>query len=121
MTTKRKLIMKMVIAFIKKNIFDDLLLALHKIEGLTGASSSEVHGFGRDRKKHAPGHEEGISLDFTPHIRLEIACHSELLDKVLTTIAESAHTGLQGDGKIYVLPFEEAVRISSGERGKSAV
>ena len=113
--------MKMVIAFIKKNVFDDLMLALHKIEGLTGASSTEVHGFGCDRSKHVPGQEEEISLDYAPHIRLEIACHAELVDEVLSTIAEAAHTGLRGDGKIYVLPLDEAVRISSGERGKSAV
>jgi nitrogen regulatory protein PII len=113
--------MKMVIAFIKKNIFDDLMLALHNIEGLTGASSSEVHGFGRDRSKHAPTQEDEISLDFIPHIRLEIACHSELAEQVVLTIKEAAHTGLHGDGKIYVLPVEESIRISSGERSENAV
>ena len=50
-----------------------------------------------------------------------MACHSELVDEVLSTIAKAAHTGLRGDGKIYVLPLEQAVRISSGERGEKAV
>jgi len=113
--------MKMVIAFIKKNKFDEVMPALHKIEGLTGASSSEVHGFGRDRSKHVPDQEAEISLDFTPHIRLEIACHSELADQVVSTIKEAAHTGLRGDGKIYVLPLEESIRIRTGERGENAV
>ena len=113
--------MKMVIAFIKPNKFNEVMLALHKIEGLTGASSSEIQGFGLDRSRHAPEQEPEISLDFKPHIRLEIACHPELVDEVLSTIAEAAHTGLRGDGKIYVLPLEEAVRISSGERGEKAV
>ena len=112
--------MKMVIAFIKKNKFDDVLLALHGIEGLTGISSSEVHGFGRDRSRPAEGTSE-ISLDFKPHLRLEIACRSELVTKVLSTIREAAHTGLQGDGKIYVLPIEESVRIRTGEQGENAV
>ncbi|HHA18795.1 MAG TPA: P-II family nitrogen regulator [Methylophaga sp.] len=113
--------MKMVLAFIKKNMFDDLMLALHKIEGITGASSSEIHGFGCNKYKPGSDQEPEISLDFKPYIRLEIACHAELVDEVLTTIAEAAHTGLRGDGKIYVMPLEEAVRISSGERGKDAV
>ncbi len=116
-----ELIMKMVIALIKPNKFNEVMLALHKIEGLTGASSSEIHGFGLDRSRHAPEQKPEISLDFKPHIRLEIACHLELVDEVLSTIAKAANTGLRGDGKIYVLPLEEAVRISSGERGRNAV
>jgi nitrogen regulatory protein PII len=115
------MIMKTVIAFIKPNKFDDVMLAVHKIEGLTGASSSKVHGFGRDRSRHVPGGETEISLDFQPHIRLEIVCHAELLQKVISTIEEAAHSGLRGDGKIFVLAVEEAVRISNGERGKAAV
>ena len=113
--------MKMVIAFIKKNKFNDVILALHKIEGLTGASSSEVHGFGRDRSSHDPEQKPEISLDFKTHIRLEVACGSELVEQVIATIRESAHTGLKGDGKIYVLPIEESMRIRSAERGESAV
>ena len=113
--------MKMVIAFIKPNKINDVMLALHKIEGLTGASSSEIHGFGLDRSRHAPEQEPELSLDFKLHIKLEIACHLELVDEVLTTIAKAAHTGLRGDGKIYVLPLEQAVRISSGEHGEKAV
>lgn len=113
--------MKMVVAFIKKNKFDEVILALHKIEGLTGLSSSEVHGFGRDRSRHAPDQTPEISMDFKPHIRLEIACHAEIADKVLSTVEWAAHTGLRGDGKIYVLPLEQSVRISTGERGENAV
>ncbi|MHC4122849.1 MAG: P-II family nitrogen regulator [Planctomycetota bacterium] len=113
--------MKMVIAFIKKNKFNEVMLALHKIEGLTGASSSEIHGFGRDRSRYAPDQEPEISLDFAPHTRLEIACHSELVKRVISTIEKKAHTGLQGDGKIYVLPLEESVRIRNSERGEKAV
>jgi nitrogen regulatory protein PII len=87
--------MKMVIAFIKKNKFDEVMFALHKIEGLTGASSSEVHGFGRDRTKNVQNQESEISLDFAPQIRLEIACHSELVEHVIATIEKAAHTGLR--------------------------
>ena len=113
--------MKMVIAFIKLIKFDEVMLALHKIGGLTGASSSEIHGFGCDRSRHVPEQESEISLDFKPHIRLEIVCHSELVEQVISTIKEAAHTGLHGDGKIYVLPIEESIRIRTGERGENAV
>ena len=113
--------MKMIVAFIKENKFEEVMLALHKIEGLTGASSSKVHGFGRDRSRHIKEQKPEISLDFKPHIRLEIICHSELIEQVVSTIKEAAHTGLQGDGKIYVLPLEESIRIRTGERGEDAV
>ena len=113
--------MKIVIALIKPNKFNDVMLALHKIEGLTGASSSEINGFGLDRSRGVTEHEPGISLDFKPHIRLEMACHSELVEQVISTIAKAAHTGLRGDGRIYVYPLEQAVRISSGEHGEKAV
>ncbi|MBM4103137.1 MAG: P-II family nitrogen regulator [Planctomycetes bacterium] len=113
--------MKMVIAFIKKNKFDEVMLALHKIEGLTGASSSEVHGFGRDRSRNGAVREPEISLEYIPHIKLEIACHSELVNQVVSVIKETAHTGLHGDGKIYVLPLEQSVRIRTGEQGENAI
>lgn len=109
--------MKMITAFIKPNMLDAVMLALHKVEGLTGASSTEVHGFGRDRSMD----DREISLETKPHIKLEIACHDDLVEEVLSTIAKAAHTGLRGDGKIYVFPLYGAVRISSGERGENAV
>jgi len=112
--------MNMIMAFIKPNKFDDVILALHRIEGLTGVSASDVRGFGRDRDRDDQEDSE-ISMDVMPHIKLEIACHSELVDKVLSTVEWAARTGLRGDGKIYVLPLEQAGRISSGERGEDAV
>jgi len=113
--------MKMVIAFIKENKFEEVMLALHRIDGLTGASSSKVSGFGRDRSKQVPQQKQEISLDFKPHVRLDIACHSNLVGQVVSAIKQAAYTGLQGDGKIYVLPVEESIRIRTGERGKNAV
>ena len=113
--------MKMIIAFMKPNKFEDVMFALHQIDGLTGASSWEVHGFGRDRSKQVPQQKQEISLDFKPHIRLEIACRPELVEQVIAAIRQAAHTGLAGDGKIYVLALEESVRIRTGERGPNAV
>jgi nitrogen regulatory protein PII len=116
-----ELIMKMVIAFIKPIKLDEVMLALHKIEGLTGASSSEVHGFGHDRSRHVPDQKTEISLDFKPHIRLEIACNLKLVEQVISAIKDAGHTGLGDDGKIFVLPLEEAVSISNGERGEKTL
>lgn len=109
--------MKTIVAFIKPHKLDDVMLALHKINGLTGASASEVHGFGRDRNL---GDQE-MSLDMKPHIRIEIACSVSLVEQVVGTLKKAAHTGLRGDGKIYVSSVEQAVRISTGEDGEAAI
>ena len=87
--------MKMVVALIKPNKFNDVILALHKIEGLTGASSSEVNGFGLDRSRNVPEHKPGISLDFKPHIRLEVACHQELVELNIISVAHSVSSADQ--------------------------
>ena len=113
--------MKMISAFIKPHKLMDVTLALHRIDGLSGASTSEVRGFGRGRAKDAPDKIIHETLDYLPRVRLEIACPDNLVDAVVSTIETVAHTGLRGDGKIYVIPIDEAVRISTGERGESAL
>ena len=112
--------MKQVKAFIKPNKLDDVVRVLHKIDRLTGLSISEIRGFGRGR-----GKEDGASDDelfgFIPHFRVELVCEDDLVDAICEAIESSAHTGLRGDGKIYVSPIEHAIRISTGERGEVAV
>lgn len=109
--------MKTIVAFIKPHKLDDVMLALHKINGLTGASACEVHGFGRDRSL---GDQE-MSLEMKPHIRIDIACSSLLAELVVKTLKQAAHTGLRGDGKIYVSSVEQAVLISTGDEGEAAI
>jgi nitrogen regulatory protein P-II 1 len=113
--------MKEVKAFIKPHKLDDVVLSLHRIEGLSGLSVSAIRGFGRGRGHTSPDHETEEILGFIEHLKIEIICHDELVERVIKTIELTAHTGLRGDGKIYVLPVEDAVRISSGERGESAI
>jgi len=113
--------MNMIVAFIKPHRLDDVVFALHQIEGLTGVSTSTIDGFGRDRTRSPSVGETEVALETSPHARLEIVCRHELAASVVETIENAAHTGLRGDGKIYVLPVEDARRISSGERGKNAV
>ena len=113
--------MKLVTAFIQSHKLSDVTLALQQIEGLSGASVSDVHGFGRGRAKDAKGSVVYNSLDYLHRIRVEVACSDNLLDDVISTIEATAVTGLRGDGKIYVNSLEQAIRISTGERGDDAV
>lgn len=98
-----------------------MTLALHQVEGLTGLSVTNVQGFGRGRAKGAPQRIVDDLVEYMPRVKLEIVCRDELVEEVIAAIEKTAHTGLRGDGKIYVTPVEIAVRISTGERGEEAV
>ena len=112
--------MKQVIAYTKPHKLSEVTLALRKIKGLTGMSVVVVRGFGRGKKKD--GHEVEKELrDFVPHVKIEIFCSDELVEEIISVIEKAAHTGLRGDGKIYVTVVETAVRITTGERGDHAV
>jgi nitrogen regulatory protein PII len=94
--------------------------ALHGI-GIQGMTVTEVRGFGRQK-----GHTElyrgaEYVVDFLPKIKLEIAVTDDMVDKVVEAIVSAANTGRIGDGKIFVLPMEEVIRIRTGERGSEAV
>jgi len=112
--------MKLVAAIIKPFKLDEVKDALHEI-GIEGITVSEVKGFGRQK-----GHTElyrgaEYVVDFIPKVKLEIAVADELLPKVLDTIQQTAKTGRIGDGKIFVLHLEEAIRIRTGETGGEAI
>ncbi len=112
--------MKKVEAIIKPFKLDEVKEALHEI-GVQGLTVTEVKGFGRQK-----GHTElyrgaEYVVDFLPKLKLEIVVSDDMLDKVVAAIVESANTGRIGDGKIFVLPLEEAIRIRTGERGSDAV
>ncbi|MBW2231323.1 MAG: P-II family nitrogen regulator [Deltaproteobacteria bacterium] len=112
--------MKKIEAIIKPFKLDEVKEALHGI-GIQGMTISEVKGFGRQK-----GHTElyrgaEYVVDFLPKIKLEVAVSDDLVEKVIDAIAQAASTGRIGDGKIFVLPIEEAIRIRTGERGTSAV
>ena len=112
--------MKKIEAIIKPFKLDEVKEALHGI-GVQGMTISEVKGFGRQK-----GHTElyrgaEYVVDFLPKIKLEVVVSDEQADKVIDAIARSAATGRIGDGKIFVVPIEEAIRIRTGERGPAAV
>ena len=112
--------MKKVEAIIKPFKLDEVKEALHGI-GIQGMTVTEVKGFGRQK-----GHTElyrgaEYVVDFLPKIKIEIAVTDEMADKAVQAIVEAANTGRIGDGKIFVLPVEETIRIRTGERGSDAV
>jgi len=114
--------MKEIRAYIKPHKLSQVTLALHHVEGLTGVTVSEVKGFGRGHAHEDPHSIRDELIDYIPHVKIEIICHEQLVDEIIDTIRREAHTGLRGDGKSYVFSHvEEAVRISTGERGLSAV
>jgi len=112
--------MKLIVAIIKPFKLDEVKEALNGV-GVMGITVSEVKGFGRQK-----GHTElyrgaEYVVDFIPKVKLQIAVPDDLVPKVLETIENSAKTGRIGDGKIFVLPLEEAIRIRTGEKGNEAL
>ena len=112
--------MKLIEAIIKPFKLDEVKDALNEI-GIEGITVSEVKGFGRQK-----GHTElyrgaEYVVDFIPKIKLELAIADELVAKVIEVIEKAAKTGRIGDGKIFVIPIEEAIRIRTGEKGTDAI
>jgi nitrogen regulatory protein PII len=112
--------MKKIEAIIKPFKLDEVKDALNKI-GVNGMTIKEVKGFGRQR-----GHKEiyrgaEYQVDFVPKVQIDVVVDSALADQVVEAISKSANTGKIGDGKIFVFPVSEAVRIRTGETGESAI
>jgi nitrogen regulatory protein PII len=112
--------MKKIEAIIKPFKLDEVKDALNKI-GVNGMTINEVKGFGRQR-----GHKEiyrgaEYQVDFVPKVQIDVVVNSALADQVVEAISKSANTGKIGDGKIFVFPVSEAVRIRTGETGESAI
>jgi nitrogen regulatory protein P-II 1 len=112
--------MRKIEAIIKPFKLDEVKEALHQV-GIQGMTVTEVKGFGRQK-----GHTElyrgaEYVVDFLPKIKIEIAVSDEMVDKAVQAIVDSANTGRIGDGKIFVTPLQEAIRIRTGERGPDAI
>ena len=113
--------MKMIVAYVKQHRLSEVILALQEIEGISGASIGEVQGFGRGRARDAPDRMQRDLMSYVPRIRVEVASDDAFVPQVVQAIENAAHTGLRGDGKIYVLNIEEAVRISTHEREPGSI
>jgi len=117
---KEVLKMKKIEAIIKPFKLDDVKEALNKI-GIQGMTVSEVKGYGRQK-----GHKEiyrgaEYAVDFIPKIKIEIVVDTDRADQVVEAIREAANTGKIGDGKIFVFPVEQALRVRTGETGADAI
>tara|TARA_B100000282_G_scaffold193021_1_gene140806 strand:+ start:307 stop:645 length:339 start_codon:yes stop_codon:yes gene_type:complete len=112
--------MKLIKAIIKPFKLEEVKDALSEI-GVEGMTVSEVKGFGRQK-----GHTEiyrgsEYTVDFLPKVKVEIAISDDMSDKVVDAIVGASQTGKIGDGKIFILPIEETVRIRTGEKGEDAI
>ena len=112
--------MKKVEAIIKPFKLDDVKEALNAI-GIQGMTVSEVKGYGRQK-----GHKEiyrgaEYVVDFIPKVKVEITIKADQVDEVVRTVREAANTGTIGDGKIFVLSVEQAIRVRTGETGQEAI
>ncbi|WP_415035262.1 P-II family nitrogen regulator [Azonexus sp.] len=112
--------MKKIEAIIKPFKLDEVREALSEL-GITGLTVTEVKGFGRQK-----GHTElyrgaEYVVDFLPKIKLEVVVSSERLEAAIDAIVKAAHSGKIGDGKIFVLPVEQVVRIRTGELNEAAI
>jgi nitrogen regulatory protein P-II 1 len=115
-----KTMMKKVEAIIKPFKLEDVKSALTEI-GITGMTVSEVRGFGRQK-----GHTElyrgaEYQIDFLPKVKIELVLPDDLVEKVVTLILKEANTGRIGDGKIFVSPVDQSIRIRTGETGTDAL
>lgn len=112
--------MKLIVAIIKPFKLDDVRQALSGL-GISGMTVTEVKGYGRQK-----GHTElyrgaEYVVDFLPKVKIEVAVSDELLERAVEAIANAARTGKIGDGKIFVLPLNEVIRIRTGETGTEAL
>jgi nitrogen regulatory protein P-II 1 len=112
--------MKLIIAVIKPFTLEEVKEALAEV-GVQGMTVTEVKGFGRQK-----GHTEiyrgsEYTVDFLPKVKLEVAVADEVAARAIEAIVRSAKTGKIGDGKVFVLPLEEVVRVRTDERGETAL
>jgi nitrogen regulatory protein P-II 1 len=112
--------MKLIVAIIKPFKLEEVKEALAGI-GVQGMTVTEVKGFGRQKGHTEVYRGSEYTVDFLPKVKVEIVVADEIVAKVIAAVVQSAKTGKIGDGKVFVLPLDEAVRIRTGERGEIAL
>ncbi len=112
--------MKKVECIIRPFKLDDVKEALAEI-GIKGMTVSEVRGFGRQKGQTEIYRGSEYTIEFVPKLKLEIVVTEDVVEEVIETVLQAASTGKIGDGKIFVTPVEEVVRIRTGERGVEAI
>ena len=112
--------MRLIIAIIKPFKHEEVKEALAEI-GIEGMTVTEVKGFGRQKGHTEVYRGSEYTVDFLPKVKLEIAVSDDIASKTVETIVRAAKTGKIGDGKVFVIPLEEVVRIRTDEHGEAAI
>ena len=112
--------MKKVEAIIRPHLLDAVKNALREID-VKGMTVSEVQGYGRQIGHTETYRGAEYQIDFIPKLKIEVIIPDEIEDAVVQAISKSAHTGKFGDGKIFILPIDDVIRIRTGERGEAAL
>jgi len=112
--------MKMIIAYLPPQFLEHVSAELER-NHIHGMSVSTVHGFGQEHDEAHPDHGDFSGIGRTKKARLEIVCHDSETDLILEKIYAVAHTGRRGNGKVFVLPVLDALRMKTGERGEAAL
>ena len=105
--------MKEIKAYIKDFKREDVTRALHQVEGLSGASFSEVLGFGRGKADSSGYVPNADPSGFVRHLKVEVVCEDDIADTVVAAIHRAAHTGRRGDGRIFVSDVDRTLRIQA--------
>jgi nitrogen regulatory protein P-II 1 len=112
--------MKYLLAFLPHDLLHRVKEALIR-DHIHGMTVSVASGFGQEHDNAHPEHHEYLGLELTKKVRLEIICHDDEVDHILDAIYSASHTGHAGDGKVFVLPVLDALRVKTGERGPAAL
>lgn len=108
-------------AYIKQHRLEAVTLALHRVDGISGMSVSEVRGFGRGKAHSSAENPIGGADEFVRHVKVEIVCHDRFVDNIIEVFKKEAHTGLRGDGRIFVSDIGRAIRIQDGVEDATVV
>jgi nitrogen regulatory protein P-II 1 len=112
--------MRKIEAIIRPHLLDAVKNALQEI-GVAGLTIIEVRGFGRQKGHTETYRGSEYKIDFLPKVKIEVVLPIEMVDQAIDAIMKTAKTGKFGDGKIFVIPVEEVIRIRTGERGEAAL
>lgn len=113
--------MKMIVAFVQAYRLDAVTRRLESIPHLPGMTVSNARGFGREKVREPPHTAREALTDFTRTARIEVIAPEELVEAVVEAVVAAARTGQHGDGKIVVLPVDDAIRVRTGERADAAL
>ncbi|MBT8338088.1 MAG: P-II family nitrogen regulator [Gemmatimonadetes bacterium] len=113
--------MKMILTYLPPYRLDRVTRALEHVEGFTGMTVTPARGFGREKLEDDARDVRDQLDDFTPTVRVEAVVSDDRAEAVVQAVLAAAHTGARGDGKIFVLPVEDGVRIKTKARGPRAV